>query len=247
MREATATLSETRAATGAAMTDGAPAPGPPLYPVALRLDGRLCLVVGGGDVARRKASELLAAGARVRVVAPEWPADFGALAAEAGPRLLRVTRRFAPGDADGAALVVAATDDVAVQEEAARAAADRGLFCNVVDVIPLCTFQVPAVLRRGALSISVATDGLFPLLAVALRDRIAVLVGGHFGPVLGRLAEARARARARYPEDAGARTRALRALLTGEAVDDLLAGRLAQFETRVAAWDAALGMPRGEP
>jgi siroheme synthase-like protein len=210
----------------------------PLYPVALRLAGRLAVVVGGGTIALRKTGDLLAAGAWVRVVAPDWPADFAALDQEHGALLERHTRRFEPADADGAAIVVAATDDAGTQRAAARAAADRSIFCNVVDVTDLCTFHVPAVLRRGALSVSVATDGLFPLLAVALRDRLAGLVGAAFGEALRRLAPARARVRALYPDDPAARASALRALLDGAAVDELLAGRVEAFAARVAAWES---------
>jgi len=210
----------------------------PLYPVALRLAGRLAVVVGGGTIARRKTADLLAAGAWVRVIAPDWPADFTALDQEHGALLERHTRRFEPADADGAAIVVAATDDPGAQRAAARAAADRNVFCNVVDVTDLCTFHVPAVLRRGSLSISVATDGHFPLLAVALRDRLAGIVGAAFGEALRRLAPARARVRLLHPDDAAARARALRALLDDAAVDDLLAGRYEAFAARVARWES---------
>jgi siroheme synthase-like protein len=223
----------------AAILRGVAARRAPLYPVALRLAGRLAVVVGGGAVAHRKAAELLAAGAWVRVVAPDWPADFRPLEEEHGALLERVTRPFEAADADGAAIVVAATDDPAAQRAAARAAADRNLFCNVVDVTDLCTFHVPAVLRRGALSVSVATDGLFPLLAVALRDRLARIVGAAFGAALERLAPARARVRAAHPDDPAARAHALRALLTDAAVDDLLAGRFDEFAARVVAWESA--------
>src|SRR5262245_43423188 len=72
----------------------------PLYPVSLKLEGRLAVVVGGGSIALRKATELLHAGARVWAIAPEWPADFSALEGDrdSGSRLLRVTRRFTAGD-----------------------------------------------------------------------------------------------------------------------------------------------------
>jgi siroheme synthase-like protein len=207
--------------------------------VTLRLAGRLAVVVGGGTIARRKAADLLVAGAWVRVVSPDWSDDFHELAAEHGDLLERIERRFEAADVDGAAIVVAATDDPEAQRAVAQAAAERNVFCNVVDVTDLCTFHVPAVLRRGALSVSVATDGLFPLLAVALRDRLARLVGTGFGEALARLAPARARVRAAHPDDAAARARALRALLTDDAVDDLLAGRTESFAARVAAWESA--------
>jgi siroheme synthase-like protein len=207
----------------------------PLYPVALKLEGRIALVVGGGEIALRKTTDLLQAGAHVRVVAPEWPADFRPLECEAGNayRLFRLTRRFAPHDLEGASIAVAATDDRDVQQAVARAASDRGVLCNVVDVNELCSFYVPATLRRGGLAIAVQTDGRFPLLAVALRDRLARLIGPGFEPALERLAEARRTMRRLFPDDAAERARRLRGLVSDEAIDLLLSNRLAEFEGMV--------------
>jgi siroheme synthase-like protein len=207
----------------------------PLYPVALKLEGRIALVVGGGTIALRKTTDLLKAGAHVRVVAPAWPADFRPLECEPGNayRLLRLTRRFAPHDLEGTAIVVAATDDRGVQQAVARAASERGVLCNVVDVNDLCSFYVPATLRRGGLAIAVQTDGRFPLLAVALRDRLARLIGPGFEQALDRLAEARRTARRVFPDDAAERTRRLRTLVSDDALDLLLGDRLAEFEVLV--------------
>jgi siroheme synthase-like protein len=214
----------------------------PLYPVALKLAGRLAVVVGGGAVAQRKTADLLRAGARVWAIAPEWRADFSDLEAdpETGGRLLRITRGFTAGDLVGAFLVVAATDDAATQRAVARAAESQGVLCNVVDVNDLCSFYVPATLRRGGLAIAVQTDGRFPLLAVALRDRLARLVGPAFAPALERLAQARADVRRLYPADAGRRLQELRALFGDDALDLLLAERFDEFETRVDTWRKGL-------
>jgi len=214
----------------------------PLYPVALKLAGRLAVVIGGGPIALRKTADLLKAGARVWAIAPEWPADFSGLEGDqdTGGRLLRVTRRFTANDLVGAFLVVAATDDPAVQRAVARAAESQGVLCNVVDVNDLCSFYLPATLRRGALAIAVQTDGRFPLLAVALRDRLARLIGPSFAAALDRLAGARAAARRRFPDDAERRTRELRRLLPDETLDLLLANRLDEFEAHVEQWHRGL-------
>lgn len=214
----------------------------PLYPVALKLQGRLAVVVGGGEIAHRKTVELLRSGARVWAIAPEWPADFESLEAdpETEGRLLRVTRRFTAGDLVGAFVVVAATDDAATQRAVARAAEAQGVLCNVVDVNDLCSFYVPATLRRGSLAIAVQTDGKFPLLAVALRDRLARLIGPDFAPALDRLAEARAEVRSLFPDDASRRVGELKSLFPDEALDLLLAERFDEFETRVASWRRGL-------
>jgi len=219
----------------------ASAPGAaPLFPIALRIAGRNCVVIGGGLIASRKADDLLRAGARVRAVAPEWGAEFEALATARAGEVERVTRRFEPDDLDGALLVFAATDDRDVQLAVHREAAARGVLCNVVDVTDLCEFHVPATVRRGALSISVATDGAFPLLAVKLRDRLARLVGAAFGPALEKLAAARAAVRGRHPHDHPARMRRLRELLTDDALDQLLEGRSDDFERHLRSWQASL-------
>jgi len=209
-----------------------------LYPVLLKLAGRLCLVVGGGAVALHKTRELLRCGATVSVVAPGWPADFGSF--DGNPLVSRSTRPFAPLDLGGVHLVVAATDDPETQREVARAAEERGILCNVVDVPALCNFYVPATLRRGSLTVSVSTEGKYPLLAVALRDSLARTLGAHLGPALDRLAEGRGIVRARYPEDPSRRTRALKDLLTDAALTDLVEGRLEAFEAHYRSWNSTL-------
>src|SRR5215468_4285037 len=122
-----------------------------LYPIGLKVAGRNCLVVGEGPAAQRKAQELRECGAIVRAI----------------------DDAFAPSDLDDVCVVIAATDEARLQEAVASAAAARGVPCNVVDVNHLCTFYAPAVLRRGDVTVSVATHGKFPLLAVAIRDRMA--------------------------------------------------------------------------
>jgi precorrin-2 dehydrogenase len=223
-----------------ATIDRESAPGvAPLFPIALRIAGRTCVVIGGGLIASRKVDDLLRAGAKVRAVAPDWGPEFDRLAAEGTGAVERVTRRFEPGDLDGALLVFAATDDRDVQLAVYREARARGVLCNVVDVTDLCEFHVPATLRRGSLSISVATDGAFPLLAVKLRDHLARLIGPVFAPALETLAAARAAVRRRHPGDQRARMSSLRALLTDEALEHLLAGRSDAFERHVRSWQAS--------
>ena len=215
----------------------------PLYPVTLKLEGRQALVVGGGPIALRKAGDLLACGALVRVVAPAFPADFSALeapAARRAGRLVRRTRPFQAADLDGVFIVVAATDDPAVQRAVAEAAAARNVLCNVVDVNDLCSFYVPATLRRGALAVSVSTDGRFPLLAVALRDHLSRLIGEQFGPALERLHAARLAVRSRWPQDAQRRSRTLRDLLNRDALQMVLDNRTDEFARHETSWQTTL-------
>jgi len=209
-----------------------------MYPAVLKLNGHRCLVVGGGLIALRKTGELLRCGAFVHGVAPDWPADFASL--EGNERLRRSSRPFDPSDLEGVFLVVAATDDRATQEAVAREAEERGILCNVVDVPELCNFFVPAILRRGSLVVAVSTEGKSPLLAVAVRDRLAGVLGPHLGAALERLAEGRALVRTLYPGDPEKRRRALFRLLAPKAARELLEGRLDVLERHWNRWKSSL-------
>jgi precorrin-2 dehydrogenase/sirohydrochlorin ferrochelatase len=140
------------------------------YMACLDLEGRRCLVVGGGSVGLEKASGLLAAGARVTVVSPELHEELRALGVDWKPR------RYRKSDLKGAFLVIAATSDRAVNEGVHRDAEERGMLCNVADVPELCNFILPAVHREGPIAIAVSTGGASPALAKRLRSQIAELV-----------------------------------------------------------------------
>jgi siroheme synthase-like protein len=141
------------------------------YIACLDLEGRSCLVVGGGAVALEKASGLLECGAAVAVVAPAISADVRALPVEA------LEREYESADLDGRFLVVAATDDTAVNRRVFADAEARGLLCNVADVPELCSFILPAVHREGPLAIAVSTGGASPALAQRIRSEVAA----HYG------------------------------------------------------------------
>jgi precorrin-2 dehydrogenase/sirohydrochlorin ferrochelatase len=142
----------------------------------LDLSGRLAVVVGGGQVAGRKAASLRQAGARVRLVAPRLGPEAAGLAA--GPGVEHLARGFEPADLEGAWLVISATDDERLNRRVADEAERRRVFCNVVDVPPLCSFIVPAVVNRGELMLAVSTGGASPAAARRLRQRLQA----EFGP-----------------------------------------------------------------
>ncbi len=147
------------------------------YPIHLQLKGHLCVVVGGGAVGLRKINGLLAAGARVRLIAPAQAA-----ALPQGVEL--VGRPYRRGDLAGARLAFAATDDPRVNEAVAEEAHAAGILVNVADDPQQGDFALPAVLRRGALTLAAATGGASPALAVLLRDRLAGQYGGEWEAVL---------------------------------------------------------------
>jgi siroheme synthase-like protein len=140
------------------------------YMACLDLEGRRCLVVGGGAVALEKARGLLECGARVRVVAPEVVPDLRSLPAELKER------SYEASDLDGCFLVVAATSDRQLNRQVHADAEARALLCNVADVPELCSFILPAVYRRDPIAIAVSTGGASPALAQRLRRDIASLV-----------------------------------------------------------------------
>lgn len=149
-----------------------------MYPVSLDIDGKLCLVVGGGRVAARKVRGLLAAGARVRVISPALHPRLEALLAQEGIEWQR--KPFTAEDVDGAFLVFAATDRPEVQAAVLAAARSHNLLVNMADNPGDCDFQVPAVLRRGDLSISVATNGTTPAMAALVRRQLEGVIGEEY-------------------------------------------------------------------
>jgi siroheme synthase-like protein len=124
------------------------------------------LVVGAGAVAARKVAGLAAAGAAVRVVAPEIGAEL-----DRGHVAELHRRPYEPGDLDGVRLVVTATGDPAVDAAVAADATAAGIWVNAADQPADCTFILPAVARKGPVMIAVSTDGASPALARRLRDR----------------------------------------------------------------------------
>jgi precorrin-2 dehydrogenase/sirohydrochlorin ferrochelatase len=168
------------------------------YPLLLKLEGQLCLVVGGGAVAERKASSLLEAGARVKVVAPSFTPRLKALGREGMVEL--APREYQCQDLNGVALVISASSEREVNARVAREARERGLLVNVVDSPKECTFVVPSVVRRGGLILAISTSGLSPALAHHLREELKKEFGEEFGPLLELLAELRPRAQGRTLE-----------------------------------------------
>lgn len=184
-----------------------------MFPMFVHLAGRRCVIVGAGAVAEQKARGLLAAGARVRVVAPEATPYFVRLA-----RVRRICwegREFRAGDLRGAFLVVAATNSAAVHARVFREARRRGVLCNVVDVPPQCDFYYPAVVRRGPLQIAVSTGGESPALAQRVRRHLENEFSEGFGRWVAQLGRARRRELRSEPEIAKRAARAHAAVERG--------------------------------
>lgn len=141
----------------------------PLYPVFLKLQGRQVLVVGAGPMAASKLAALTAAGAHVRVVAPDVVAEIAAL----GVPIAR--RAFVPADLDAAWLVVAAATPE-VNRQVADAAEQRHVFVNAVDDPASASAYLGGVVRKGGVTLAISTDGRAPALAGLLREGLEAVL-----------------------------------------------------------------------
>lgn len=192
------------------------------FPIFLNIRQRPCLLVGGGEVAGRKATLLREAGARITVVAPELSPTLSEMV-ERGDVAHR-RGQFSPADLEGCAIVVAATDDSAVNERVSALARERNIPVNVVDNPGLCTFIVPSIIDRSPLQIAVSTGGASPVLARVLRSRLETMIPAAYGDVAALLEEFRGRTKQVLP-DVDARRRFWEGVLQGPILEMALAGQ----------------------
>jgi len=169
----------------------------PFYIACLRLTGRRCVVVGGGDVGLEKVEGLLACDADVTLVAPEAVGELRTLAAEGSIAWER--RPYATGDLEATFMVIAATSDTDVNIRVFEDAERRAMLVNVVDVPPLCNFILPAIVRTGPLAIAISTAGASPALAKRLKREIGEIYGEPYARLAVILNEARGWAKATLP------------------------------------------------
>ncbi|RWX51934.1 precorrin-2 dehydrogenase; sirohydrochlorin ferrochelatase [Candidatus Electrothrix marina] len=162
-----------------------------MYPVSLNIEGKLCAVAGGGNVAERKVLSLLNARASVRIISPQLTELLSDLTANGSVEWRN--RGYRNGDLDGALLVFAATDNRDVQDAVVRDARKAGLLVNVADAPDLCDFQVPAVVRRESLNIAVSTNGTSPALAAKIRRELEDRYGDEYADLLRLMSRLRAR------------------------------------------------------
>jgi len=219
-------------------------------PIFLRVEARPVVVVGGGEVALRKAQWLLKAGAQVTVVAPALHAQLARYAVNAD--LTHRAAAFAPQFLDGAVAVVAATDERAVNAAVSAAARARGIPVNVVDDAGLSTFIFPAIIDRSPLIVAVSSAGAAPVLARGVREQIEALLPARLGALarfMGRHRQAVQRALAKR-----GRRAFWERIVRGPVASDVLRGqeaaaaeglrrelRASQLTTAAPAQGAALG------
>lgn len=193
-----------------------------LYPINLRIRGRLVVVVGGGEVALRKVKGLLAAGARIRLVCPHLEGELLEFANSGC--LDWLPRGYAEGDLKGAFMAFAATDDRQVQGRIEREAVRQGILLNSADDPAGCDFHIPAHFRRGRMLITVSTGGGSPALAKKVRERLEQEISPQFGAVVELMARVRERlVDDGYGDDSAANGEIFRRLLQQGMVELVLA------------------------
>jgi len=159
------------------------------YPIFLDLADRPCVVIGGGDVGRRKVEGLLAAGARVTVISPTLDPELGRLRDEGAIR--HVQREYRDGDLEGFELCMVATDDAAVNGAVAREGRARRVWVNASDDPVNCDFILPSVVRKGNITLAASTGGGSPALARRLREELEAYLDADMSSLADLLAETR--------------------------------------------------------
>ncbi|MDE2367101.1 MAG: uroporphyrinogen-III C-methyltransferase [Betaproteobacteria bacterium] len=175
-------------------------------PIFLDIKNRNCLVVGGGDVAARKAALLLRAGARVTLISPQLGAGLESQLREAlrdeqaQGRIAHRHESFRPDHLDDAALVIAATDDPEVNRKVSETARLRRVPVNVVDNPALCSFIMPSIVDRTPMLIAVSSGGKSPVLARLLRSRLEMMIPAAYGRLAAFAGDFRERVKQRFSQ-----------------------------------------------
>jgi uroporphyrin-III C-methyltransferase/precorrin-2 dehydrogenase/sirohydrochlorin ferrochelatase len=201
-------------------------------PIFIAIRGRQCVVIGGGEVAARKVELLGKAGARVTVVAPELCTSLQEQL-RSGVIVHRAAS-FRAEDVDDQALVVAATDDEAVNRAVAEAAKARNVLVNVVDRPDLCSFVMPAIIDRSPVVIAVSSGGASPVLARLIRARIESLIPAAYGRLARLVGKFRARVKQRFTR-IGQRRQFWEDVLQGPIAEMVFSGREADARSALTA------------
>ena len=182
------------------------------YPVYLELGGRKVVVIGGGAVAVRKAQSLLAAGARLVVVAEHIDNMFTTICKGSDTELIR--SKYSKEYLAGALLAIAATDNHHVNEQIYKDCQELEVLCNVVDEPEFCDFFVPAVVKRGDLQIAISTEGHYPAYAGHIRKKLEAIFTEEHGRFLSELERIRKHIIANIPDPSN------RKAILGQLADD---------------------------
>ncbi|MND39446.1 Siroheme synthase [compost metagenome] len=201
-------------------------------PLFHKLQGGRVLVVGGGEIALRKARLLADAGAALRVVAPDVDGQLAALAREGGGEVL--VRGYQAADLVGCRLVIAATDDPGLNAQVSADAQALSLPVNVVDAPALCTVIFPAIVDRSPLVVAVSSGGDAPVLARLIRAKLEAWIPSAYGELAGLAARFRDKVKTLYP-DVNQRRGFWETVFQGPIAERQLAGQGAEAERLLQA------------
>ena len=199
-------------------------------PLFYKLENRQVLLVGGGQVALRKAKFLLRANASIKLVAIEICAELQQVLAE--DKHEKIERGFDDDDVKGVVLIVAATSNLTLNKQVADAAAMHNIPVNVVDQPDLCTYIFPSIVDRSPLVVAVSSSGKSPVLARLLRSRLETLIPAGYGKLTTFLGDFRTKVKNRI-DTFSSRMRFWEKVINGPAAELLLAGKASQAESLV--------------
>jgi len=201
-----------------------------LYPIMVDLKKRPCTVIGGGTIAERKTEMLMACGAQVRVISPDFTALLMQWATEG--RISTIARPYQAGDLEGAFLVVSATNNMAVNEAVAAEANLREILLNVVDMPQLCNYFVPAIVQKGPLVIAVSTGGASPAMAKKIRQDLDNMFGPEYGVFLQLLGSLRNEVKERFATQAE-RQKLWETVIESDILATIAAGKIDEAEEKI--------------
>ncbi len=191
-------------------------------PIFINITNRLCVVIGGGDVATRKVNMLLKANAAVTLIAPAICVDLQALANVGKIQCIQAI--YSKAQLEGACLVIAATDDEAVNKAVSADAKALSIPVNVVDAPALCTFTMGSIIERSPVVIAISSEGNAPVLARYIRTKIESMLPAGYGRIAGIAGEFRDKVKAKFTTTQ-ARRRFWEDVLQGPLVERILSGQ----------------------
>lgn len=212
-------------------------------PIFTKLDNKPVVIIGGGEVAVRKARALLKANARLTLVAPSFDKAVYALQESFDITLIQAT--FDASQLHGAMLVIAATDDETVNQQVFNAADEMNIFVNVVDDQPKCSFIFPSIIDRNPITIAISSAGTAPVLARRLREKLETLVPQHIGPLAELVGRFRNTVKSRFSQLSD-RRQFWEKVFDSAVVSDIQSGNTTDAETRLKSMLEAEPKPEGE-
>jgi len=201
------------------------------YPVYLHLSERPCAVIGGGQVAERKAISLLEAGAQVTIISPSLTPKLNELSLSG--KISHRKKEFDENDLSEVFLVIAATNSAKVNTSVAEACRKRHVLVNVAVPPEKSSFIVPSVVERGDLLIAVSTSGASPALSKKIRQELELTYGAEYGLFLDKLAAMRRRVLEEVSDEAR-RREIFQAFVDSDVLELLKQGKTHEAERRMA-------------